>query len=490
MRGVDKTAAVLPFRKSDTNLPDAGRLITALRQIGYSLEQAIADLIDNSINAGAGTVLLRFMHDGARITAVAIVDDGCGMDEAGLHNAMRFGSTATDSMGSLGKFGMGLKLASLSHAQRLAVHSRKSGAACGRQWTLEGIERGWWCERLNPAVSAELLDRRWGSLDTAVAGTLVLWEQLDKLPSHRRGLKYTLTSLETRLRLHLGLCFHRFLENGSLRILIDQQLESRVGQGLQAEIAPLNPFGYEVSGHADYPRVMTAELSGVGPLSLQTHIWPAYSELPEYKLGRRTAARQGFYFYRNHRLIQAGGWNGLLQDETEPHSSLARIQVDLPEEYDSHFGINVQKSTVLVPTVFEEVLAGRAEDGHSFEDFRRDAIAVYRSASGGLSSAGRFPETGLEGPVLERLRSLYSRPSDSEGFRLVWSRLRSDEFFRLDHENRRLMLNRDFRSAADDTVKLLTALVLRNDLASEPRPARRKELDAINELLLSTMKNR
>lgn len=488
MRGIDTSAAVLPFSKSDANLPDAGRLITALRQIGYSLEQAIADLVDNSINANASTVLVRFLHDGNDIKAVAVADDGDGMDEEGIRNAMRFGSREAADVGTLGKFGMGLKLASLSHAQTLNVYSTDGAEAGGRRWTLEGIRKGWMCERVRADVSNSMLDRKWGPISLSEGGTLVLWEDLDKLPSHRRGLKYTLTSLESRLRLHLGLCFHRFLESGSLRIFVDQLLISRVGQGMQSEITPLNPFGYPVSGNPDYPRKLVTNLSDIGPLELEAHIWPAKSEAPEYKLGRRSAARQGFYFYRNGRLIQAGGWNGLVQDETEPHGSLARVKVDLPEQYDTDFGINVQKSTVLVPPVFPEVLDAASEDGASFEDFRRDAVQAYRSANALRNATGRYPEGGLNSDALRVLKGMYGRPSDTEGFRIRWAKLREDEFFRLDREQNSILLNRSFREyVGDESTKLLMAVLMRNDLSGNLTAARERELDKLNTLLVASL---
>lgn len=489
MRGIDTSAAVLPFKKSDANLPDAGRLITALRQIGYSLEQAVADLVDNSINANASTVLIRFLHDGNDIKAVAVADDGFGMDEEGIRDAMRFGSREAADVGTLGKFGMGLKLASLSHAQTLNVYSTTGSGSGGRRWTLEGIRKGWMCERVRPEICGSMLERKWGPINLSEGGTLVLWEDLDKLPSHRRGLKYTLTSLETRLRLHLGLCFHRFIESGSLRICIDQLLVSRVGQGMQSDITPLNPFGYVRSGHAEYPRKMVTELSGIGPLELEAHIWPAKSEAPEYRLGRRSSARQGFYFYRNGRLIQAGGWNGLLHDETEPHSSLARIRVDLPVEYDEDFGINVQKSTVLVPPVFPEVLDAVSEDGVSFEDFRRDAVQVYRSANALRNEAGRYPEAGLSRDTLKELKDMYGRPSDTQGFRIRWAKLREDEFFRLDREQNKILLNRNVREfVGDEPIKLLVAVLMRNDLSGKVTRARERELALLNSLLVASLK--
>ena len=147
VRGIDTRAAALPIRPSDSNLPDSGRLITALRQIGYNLDQAIADLVDNSVNAKSRTVLIRLLHDGERVCSLAVVDDGHGMDKRELTNAMRFGSNGEQGASTLGKFGMGLKLASLSHARSMTVFTRQHGSAMARRWTVEGISAGWKCDR-------------------------------------------------------------------------------------------------------------------------------------------------------------------------------------------------------------------------------------------------------------------------------------------------------------------------------------------------------
>ena len=485
MRGIDTSAAVLPFRKSDENLPDAGRLVTALRQIGYSLEQAIADLVDNSINAGATIVLVRFLHDGNSIKAIAVVDDGSGMDKQHIQNAMRFGSADTADVGTLGKFGMGLKLASLSHAQTLNVYSNTGLESNGRRWTVEGIRKGWMCERIRVSVTRDMLNRKWGPINLSDSGTLVLWEDLDKLPSHRRGLKYTLTSLESRLRLHLGLCFHRFLKTGSLRILIDQMFVKRFGQGMQSEIAPLDPFGYKDSGDPDYPKKMVAKLSGIGELELEAHIWPPKSEVAEYRLGRRSAARQGFYFYRNQRLIQAGGWNGLFQDESEPHGSLARVRIDLPTAYDSDFGINVQKSMVLVPPVFEEIMQARSADSQTFEEFRSSAIRIYRNANATQMICAKFPSKGFKRPILKKIAQTYATNSDEIGFSVRLTKLRAEEFFRIDCDGQRLLVNRCYVVGdSAQVIKLLVSLLLRNDIR-QYRGIKKQKIEAINDMLLS-----
>jgi hypothetical protein len=142
-------------------------------------------------------------------------------------------------------------------------------------------------------------------------------------------------------------------------------------------------------------------LAGVGEIPLEGHIWPPNSDQPEYRLGNRAAARQGFYFYRNHRLIQAGGWNGLVQNDAEPHGSLARVRVDLPPSFDDSFSLNVQKSSVIVPPGFVEAAFDASDcDGVSFDAYRQTAQRVYRSREAkAFIRQTPIPGTGLPDAV-------------------------------------------------------------------------------------------
>ena len=150
--------------------------------------------------------------------------------------------------------------------------------------------------------------------------------------------------------------------------------------GIKVQVKPLDPFAYPLSGSTDYPQNFSIHVSGVDTLEAEAHIWPPNSEKPEYRLGQRAAARQGFYFYRNDRLIQAGGWNGLLHHESEPHLSLARVRVELPITLDSSFGLNVQKSAVIVPPGFiPAVESAESDEGDRFDSFRTRAQLVYRN---------------------------------------------------------------------------------------------------------------
>lgn len=141
--------------------PEPSRMIVALRQIGYSLGQALSDLVDNSINAGASSVLIRFVTQGERVRSVIVADDGEGMTGSTLADAMKFGSVRKNQPGSLGKFGMGLKLASFSHAKALTVITRRAGRVRGRRWTLQGIESGWACETLDSTDARSRLAAPW-----------------------------------------------------------------------------------------------------------------------------------------------------------------------------------------------------------------------------------------------------------------------------------------------------------------------------------------
>ena len=368
--------------KAEETLPSASRLIAALSQIGYRLEDSIADLVDNSISAGASEVLIRFEHDEENIQRIMIVDNGHGMSRSRLREAMRFGSEKSDESISLGKFGLGMKLASLSYCDDLTVSTRKNRRGAARRWTVSNISSGWNCEVLTASSARSAISAAFADIDLKECGTAVIWQALKNLPTHKRGIRSVLGSIERRLRLHLGLRFHRFLESGALVIKMDQQVADRRIVPFWIEIEPLNPFAYEVSGSPQYPKVFVAG-NGLtcGPLTLEAHIWPPNSESSNYRLGKRASAHQGFFVYRNNRLIQAGGWLGLVNDDTEPHSSLARVKLDLPEAAEDSFGLNVQKSSVIPPLGFQDsVREALSECGVTWDEFRSQAQAIYRGS--------------------------------------------------------------------------------------------------------------
>ena len=510
MKSAVESHALMPVTQSETVVPDPGRLIFALRQIGYSLEQALSDLIDNAIAAGATNVLIRFLWSGDRILSLAVVDDGHGMTKDELRNAMRFGSKERADAASLGKFGLGLKLASFSHARQLTVVSTRNGEIGGRRWTIQGIRRNWDCDILGPEQARKIAESPWSPINLSSSATIVLWEDIDKLPVSSRGLRFTLRALHRRIELHVGLHFHRFLQGRRLRILIDQQQQGRPEQGIRAEVRPLDPFGYCAPPDPNFPTTFRIDLPGIGSVAADAHIWPPNSTQPEYKLGNRAACRQGFWFYRNDRLIQAGGWNGLVQHDSEPHSSLARIRIDLPVAFDASFSLSVQKSSVIVPSGFiEAVQAAVSAEGTTFDAYRQRAQTIYRNSDRkALSAQPIIPGLGLPPTLATALaRELHSTSgrtgSESEEeivvykrIDVVWTALPDSEFFRIDNENGRLLLNAAYRrnvlvgltnSPVDvPIVKTLLFCLVGEDLSAlSLSDRRRREHVRLNRLLVA-----
>ena len=481
--------------------PDAGRLISALRQIGYSLEQAVSDLVDNALNANATCILIRFFHDRNTIQSVLIMDNGHGMTGTELREAMRFGSMKSIDPKSLGKFGMGLKLASLSHARSMSVITRRNRRTYGRRWSIEGIGRGWRCDVLRSAQASAKLGKEHGCIDTSDSGTGVFWEQIDKLSVSSRGLRSTLRDLQRRLEVHIGLHFHRFLESGRIRVFLDQQIDGEVQHGIRVQVKPLDPFSYPASGSKDYPKNFRIRLDGVDVVEAQAHIWPPNSEDPEYRLGQKAAARQGFYFYRNDRLIQAGGWNGLLHHESEPHLSLARIRIELPTSLDSSFGLNVQKSAVIVPPGFiPAVEAAESDNGDRFDSFRTRAQLVYRNQD--VRAEKALPLTPAKGlPVKLQAAAREILHPDYEAFRevdFVWETLPHLQLFDLDIDAKKILINSRYRTRLLDNrsvsgadcplLKMLLFFLVERDLNLERmKTERKRRLHRLNALLTQVL---
>jgi hypothetical protein len=266
-------------------------------------------------------------------------------------------------------------------------------------------------------------------------------------------------------------------------------------------VAPLNPFYYPSSGESDYPKTFKTSLTQLGDLILEAHIWPPNSELPQYKLGNKAAARQGFYFYRNRRLIQAGGWNGIVQHETDQHNSLARVKVDLPPELDAAFGLNVQKSAVIVPPGFElAVVTARAADGETFDAYRRAAQQVYRHKDARAErSRPLIPESGLSKSLARSVKTILL-PKGTRGRHLgfEWKDLAANELFQLDRKRRIIFLNRSYRqrllsglrpSKTDlPLIKIMIYLLTAGDFDGDRvSNAQKRRLERANALLTSAV---
>ena len=475
------------------------RIVDAFKNIGYSLEAAIADLVDNSIDADASTVLIRFLRTDDEILSLVVVDDGNGMRDADIDRAMQFGGRRRYDTDDLGMYGMGLKSASLSQADNVTVLARaRRNDPVGRRWTEAQAKAGWKCDIVSPAFAGEELDRNWGGgLRLRTSGTVVRWDEVRDFQKASGRVDTYLRKVRLAIANHLGLQLHRFLASGELTVLIDTENIDTGEIGIQTPVTPLDPFGYDRTGARTYPKKFTIKIPEAGDLDATGHIWPARSKLPGYKLGGGAVSRrQGFYFYRNGRLIQPGGWNNL-RDDAEPHVSLARVEVDLPPELESFFSIRFSKSGVDAPRSFVDALeAATADDGTTFKSYIDRAIEVYRTKGEAKLKPVVPPGNGLRAEVQRAVRdTLPVIPRDDE-IEVRWESLPTDRFFEIDRDARVLVLNSKYRKAvlgdrrasgADAPLAKVLLYLLVNDSFRTQRESaiERATLDAYQTILVA-----
>ena len=333
--------------------PNAPALINSMCASGYDLESAIADIIDNSISAGASTIRIVINEHGAA-SWIAISDDGSGMDEKTLVTAMTFGCVNPEeprSPDDLGRFGLGLKTASLSQCRRMTVFTRRlGGKVLVRCWDKDFVKKEKKWALLRTGMSPLLEDRFRRLLLEQKSGTVVLWEVLDRLghDSRNSDIAERLKLEVARLESHLAMVFHRYLEEPG-------RLEIRIGE---VPVKPWDPFmrGEKATQMLGEEHL---ELSG-HTVIVQPYVLPHVSKMGVEAHRRGAGARnwpkqQGFYVYRNRRLLVAGSWLRLGFQE-EDHNKLARIQLDFTNELDYAWDINVRKSRAVPPDALRDDL--------------------------------------------------------------------------------------------------------------------------------------
>jgi hypothetical protein len=324
-------------------------LMQSLRAVGYTTPAALADLLDNSIAAGATRIEIDFA--GGVSPFVATIDDGAGMEEDMLVSSMRFGSrdprkasVATD----LGRFGLGLKTASLSQCSRFTVLTLQSDVLSAARWDLEECERrnGWWLER--PALET-LSPRVLAKLKAQGRGTAVIWEELDRLGAGSSDPNRILDDVMNTAADHLALVFHRFLQG---------EFGTRLQISLNGRPLPVrDPFLVGHSrGQALHPETIMVD---GWPVKVSPFVLPFPSRLKPDELdrvgGRETLkAGHGFYIYRGGRLVVPGGWFRIVP--SDELMRLARVRVDVPTELDHLWKVDIRKTVAEPPPALRPYL--------------------------------------------------------------------------------------------------------------------------------------
>jgi hypothetical protein len=358
-----------------------------MRGLGYSPETALADLLDNSIAAGASQIEIDIDWNGGE-PRVEILDDGAGLTFEALKAAMRFGGggpQADRASDDLGRFGLGLKTASLSQCRRLTVAARRDGVTSCIAWDVDEVDRARkWEAQLPPAPSASAFSSRLASLDH---GALVVWERMDAIGGFFGLDKAAFFARIVDIRAHFGMVFHRFLSGDARRIGI--AVNGRTVKGW-------DPF------QRQHPATIALaperrRLDG-GSILISRYVLPHRDRFANDATYAEAGGiggwseRQGFYVYRGQRLVVAGGWLGLGRTRAwtrEEASRLARIGIDLPTSMDAAWRIDIRKSLARPPSAIRERLTDLAES------CREKAREVFAWRGGGTRRQTIEPAAAL-----------------------------------------------------------------------------------------------
>ena len=344
--------------------PEASAMIETFRAIGYSIETAIADIIDNSITAGAKNIWIDYDWKGSN-TTFSILDDGTGMNNDLLIQAMRPGSKNPldeRNRDDLGRFGLGLKTASFSQTRKFTVLSKaKDYKPVFWTWDLDYVNQtqAWKLIRFIPN------EEDWiGKIEIVETGTCVVWWDLDRLTKDTtedsEEAKFKFLGVMDSVKSHLSMVFHRYMDEGLKIHFRDREIKS------------WDPFMIGIDGLQSKPETRLES----GSIRIKGFVLPHRSKLsPEqYNYGKGPqdswTAHQGFYVYRNRRLLVAGDWLGFFKKEV--HYDLCRIQIDLPNHFDDDWQIDIKKSIARPPSIYREQILALAKEA------RNQAVEVYR----------------------------------------------------------------------------------------------------------------
>ena len=332
--------------------PRAASLSESMRDIGYSLETAIADIIDNSIAANATRIDI-WIDFNTEQPRLGVTDNGNGLNRQELLEAMRHGSAHPRTIRAkddLGRFGLGLKTASFSQCRQLTVISRKSGETVGAVWDLDTVSEDdeWVLGILNPEEiqSSPYMDK------LGKHGTLVLWQKLDRLcEGESTAAKQDMFNEKMEATgKHLALVFHRYLY-GEVR---NRKLEVHINGH---PVAPFDPFCLNNKATQLLPEEII-RIAGE-EVRIQPYILPHHSKLTPkehdyYQSRSEFVSNQGVYVYRNHRLMAWGNWFRLVPKGEA--TKLARVRIDFPNALDERWTIDIKKSKADPPYQVREKL--------------------------------------------------------------------------------------------------------------------------------------
>ena len=328
-----------------------------MRDLGYEFSDAVAEIVDNSIQAGANVIQVNLQFDGYE-SYLTVLDNGVGMTPAEIREALRFGSMRDYEQDDLGKFGLGLKTSSLSQCDSLTVSSRNS------QKKVQIHSYSWDMDHINKVDQWEILPIETNELLNPVVehlysttGTAVTWERLNRLlnfqdPAGGRA-ENDFKRLIQELKISLGATFHRYLtgeqRSKKVMIFVNGDLVESWDPFCRTEINTVELESFSIPISMDGRK---------GLVKFRPFVLPAQSQFSSSSAHLRAGGpakwnkQQGFYIYRSGRLLQSGGWCGLRT--SDEHSKLARVLVEIPAGFDDLFKVNISKMKINFPRELRE----------------------------------------------------------------------------------------------------------------------------------------
>ncbi|RRB06855.1 ATP-binding protein [Larkinella rosea] len=461
--------------------PDPEYLVKSIAEQGYSLETSLADLIDNSITAGADCVEI-LVDTATTPFTLFVADNGAGMSDERLSRSMQFPSSSPEfsrDASDLGRFGLGMKTASFAQTRKLTVLSRqRSGDVySARTWDVEYLKqtRKWLIQINTPEEIQNLLDR-YESLSSGYLnrfdqfrpGTIVAWQGLYKfenLPSSQdriEALKHQISEVTTG---YLSLIFHRFLDRipRPLRVRVNNvQLRSFNPFPLtETDLRPLEPRQRAYNNDLIKIQGFVLPVRSMDESREQKNIWTPP--------GRSLMDMEGLYIYRSDRLIHFGGWNGIIRKS--PRLQLARLRVEVGNKVDDLLHLNVAKSQITVPfdlkrAFFNYISILRSE---AEKEYHNRGIRKISSSPADqhpqlferiISNKGALLEINKDFPLVRLIREKLDQPTAST-FKLLLRMINTsvNSFRHMQDENDRL-IQRDQQDTVDtleETVRELLA---------------------------------
>jgi hypothetical protein len=357
---------------------------------GYELEEVVADLVDNSIDAGAENIRIVFAEEeygNRKSFFLNVLDDGFGISPGQISSVMDFGADRIYEELDLGKFGVGMKSSSLSQAKEITLLSKVSGGNIElRRLSSEIVhQRDEWVliDELEDHMFTDAISIAKNNLSEMESGTCIVLENMHKL-TNRIGTEAKrqdyMTEESVIIRDYLGLVFERYIQGVNLNKSDFSSTYRKVNIYLNGneeinKVVRLDPFCVDkedgtVTGTIKKTWNIEVNLSGYSQkIPLTIWIIPKSEDRADYcnymdddydhrmKNASRDAGiseLQGLYIYRNQRLINFAGWHRICKHD--PHYTCDRWEIHFPPSLDNEFQLDPSKRDVRMPAQVIEQL--------------------------------------------------------------------------------------------------------------------------------------